>query len=173
MVDQHFEVRAVGHDRGDMSELPGGSIEFAIETSGAEPGLMISDLHDGDRNPTGSFNVTQAAARAMIASSKPGHVIMMGSWVESVAWPEIAAYSASKAGIHSLARTAALELAEHQVRVNVIAPGIVNAGLAAHQLATERQYAARSKARSRSEHFKQSTKLQTSPRSCVPTKRTT
>ena len=101
--------------------------------------------HHLDTNLTGTFNVTQAAARAMIAGHKPGHVIVMGSWVESVAWPEIAAYSASKAGIHMLARTAALELAEHQVRVNVVAPGIVNAGLAAHQLATEPQYAARVK----------------------------
>lgn len=98
-----------------------------------------------DTNLTGTFNVTQAAARAMVAAEQPGHVIVMGSWVQSKAWPEIAAYSASKAGIHMFARTAALELAEHQVRVNVIAPGIVNAGLAARQLATEPQYAARVK----------------------------
>ncbi len=44
-----------------------------------------------------------------------------------------------------LAKTAALELAPHNVRVNVIAPGIVNAGLAGKQLETEPQYAARAK----------------------------
>jgi NAD(P)-dependent dehydrogenase (short-subunit alcohol dehydrogenase family) len=96
-------------------------------------------------NLTGTFHIVQAAARALVAESKPGHVVLMGSWVQAVPWPEIAAYSASKAAIKMLGRTAALELAEHNVRVNVIAPGIVNAGLAAHQLATEPQYAARVK----------------------------
>jgi len=45
-----------------------------------------------------------------------------------------------------MARTAALELARHGVRVNVVAPGIVEAGLAGRQLKTEPQYAARARA---------------------------
>jgi NAD(P)-dependent dehydrogenase (short-subunit alcohol dehydrogenase family) len=39
-----------------------------------------------------------------------------------------------------LARSAALELAPHRIRVNVLAPGIVNAGLAARQYQEEPQY---------------------------------
>ncbi|NNC74157.1 MAG: SDR family oxidoreductase [Acidimicrobiia bacterium] len=94
-------------------------------------------------NLTGTFHVLQSAARSMVEAGKSGHVILMGSWVGSVPWPEIAAYSASKAGLEMLARSAARELAPHHVRVNVVAPGIVNAGLARRQLQTEPQYAAR------------------------------
>jgi NAD(P)-dependent dehydrogenase (short-subunit alcohol dehydrogenase family) len=42
-----------------------------------------------------------------------------------------------------LARSMARELAKHQILVNVIAPGIVYAGLARHQMETEPQYARR------------------------------
>jgi NAD(P)-dependent dehydrogenase (short-subunit alcohol dehydrogenase family) len=63
--------------------------------------------------------------------------------VQDVPWPEIAAYSASKAGLRMLARSMARELAPHGILVNVLAPGIVNAGLARRQLETEPQYARR------------------------------
>ncbi|HEY8861062.1 MAG TPA: SDR family oxidoreductase [Candidatus Limnocylindria bacterium] len=96
-----------------------------------------------DINLTGSFNVAQAAARSMVERGAGGRIIFTGSWVQEVPWPEIAAYSVSKAGIRMLARTMAKELAPHHILVNVLAPGIVNAGLARHQLETEPQYAAR------------------------------
>jgi NAD(P)-dependent dehydrogenase (short-subunit alcohol dehydrogenase family) len=62
-----------------------------------------------------------------------------------VPWPEITAYSVSKAGIRMLARQMARELAGHGILVNVIAPGIVRAGLAKRQMETEPQYARRVK----------------------------
>jgi NAD(P)-dependent dehydrogenase (short-subunit alcohol dehydrogenase family) len=96
-----------------------------------------------DVNLTGCFNLGQAAARLMVARKHPGRIIFTGSWVQEVPWPEIAAYSASKAGVRMLARSMARELASHKILVNVIAPGIVNAGLARHQLETEPQYARR------------------------------
>jgi hypothetical protein len=55
------------------------------------------------------------------------------------------AYSVSKAGIRMLARQMARELAGHGILVNVIAPGIVRAGLAKQQMETEPQYARRIK----------------------------
>jgi NAD(P)-dependent dehydrogenase (short-subunit alcohol dehydrogenase family) len=79
----------------------------------------------------------------MAARGRPGRIVFTGSWVQEVPWPEIAAYSASKAGLRMLARSMARELAPHRILVNVIAPGIVNAGLARHQLETEPQYARR------------------------------
>jgi NAD(P)-dependent dehydrogenase (short-subunit alcohol dehydrogenase family) len=96
-----------------------------------------------DVNLTGCFNLGQAAARLMVAREHPGRIIFTGSWVQEVPWPEIAAYSATKAGVRMLARSMARELAPHRILVNVIAPGIVNAGLARHQLETEPQYARR------------------------------
>jgi NAD(P)-dependent dehydrogenase (short-subunit alcohol dehydrogenase family) len=96
-----------------------------------------------DVNLTGCFNFGQAASRLMVERGTPGRIIFTGSWVQEVPWPEIAAYSASKAGLRMLARSMARELAGHRILVNVLAPGIVNAGLARRQLETEPQYALR------------------------------
>src|SRR5215217_3579593 len=96
-----------------------------------------------DVNLTGCFNVGQTAARLMVRRGTRGRIIFTGSWVQEVPWPEIAAYSATKAGVRMLARSMARELAAHQILVNVVAPGIVYAGLAKHQMETEPQYARR------------------------------
>jgi NAD(P)-dependent dehydrogenase (short-subunit alcohol dehydrogenase family) len=96
-----------------------------------------------DVNLTGCFNLGQAAARLMVERGTPGRIIFTGTWVQEVPWPEIAAYSATKAGVRMLAKSMARELAAYGILVNVIAPGIVNAGLARHQMETEPQYARR------------------------------
>lgn len=96
-----------------------------------------------DLNLTGSFIAAQTAAKTMLANSVKGHVIFISSWVASRPWPEITAYTASKAGVEQLMRQMALELAPKGIRANAIAPGIVKAGLAKHQLETEPEYARR------------------------------
>jgi NAD(P)-dependent dehydrogenase (short-subunit alcohol dehydrogenase family) len=96
-----------------------------------------------DVNLTGCFNLGQAAARLMVERGTLGRIIFTGTWVQDIPWPEIAAYSATKAGVRMLAKSMARELAQYGILVNVIAPGIVNAGLARHQMETEPQYARR------------------------------
>jgi NAD(P)-dependent dehydrogenase (short-subunit alcohol dehydrogenase family) len=96
-----------------------------------------------DVNVTGCFNVGQAAARLMVERGTRGQVIFTGSWVGEIPWPEISAYSVSKAGVRMLARAMARELAVHGVRVNVVAPGIVMAGMARRQYETDPDYARR------------------------------
>lgn len=80
-------------------------------------------------NLTGCFVTAQAAARAMIAGGRPGHIVFTGSWVQDMPRADIGAYCASKSGLKMLAKCLALELAEKGVRVNVAAPGWVDAGL--------------------------------------------
>jgi NAD(P)-dependent dehydrogenase (short-subunit alcohol dehydrogenase family) len=96
-----------------------------------------------DVNLTGCFNVGQAAARLMVERGRPGLVLFTGSWVGEVPWPDIAAYSVTKAGVRMLARSMARELAPHGIRVNVVAPGIVFAGMARRQYETDPSYARR------------------------------
>jgi NAD(P)-dependent dehydrogenase (short-subunit alcohol dehydrogenase family) len=96
-----------------------------------------------DINLTGCFNIGQTAARIMVAREQPGLVLFTGSWVGEIPWPEIGPYCVSKAGVRMLARSMARELAVHRIRVNVVAPGIVFAGMARRQYETDPAYARR------------------------------
>ena len=96
-----------------------------------------------DVNLTANFVVGQLAARQFIANGVSGRIVFTGSWVGSVPWPEITAYSVSKAGLEMLAKQMARELAQHGICVNVVAPGIVRAGLAGELLKTDPVYAER------------------------------
>lgn len=142
-------VQADVRDRARIDEILAqvDPLDVAIANAGiveAAPVLEITQdqwTRQLDVNLTGSFNVAQAAARIMVARGRGGRILFTGSWVQEVPWPEIAAYSASKAGLRMLARSLARELAQHDILVNVLAPGIVEAGLAGRQLAAEPQYA--------------------------------
>jgi NAD(P)-dependent dehydrogenase (short-subunit alcohol dehydrogenase family) len=87
-----------------------------------------------DVNLTGSFHVAQAAARMMNEQEPDSHglrgkILFTGSWVQDMPWPEGTSYIVSKAGVKALAKNMAQELAGRGIRVNVVAPGIVMAGL--------------------------------------------
>ncbi|MDE2776164.1 MAG: SDR family NAD(P)-dependent oxidoreductase [Chloroflexota bacterium] len=112
----------------------------------AQPFLELSQdnwRNHLDINLTGCFNVCQSAARRMVADKTKGRLILTSSWVGSIPWPEITAYTVSKAGVNMLVKQMARELAAHGILVNAVAPGIVDAGLAGRQLREEPQYAAR------------------------------
>ena len=64
----------------------------------------------------------------MVARGHPGVIIFTGTWIQDVPWPGMTAYCATKSGIKMLAKCMARELAPHGIRVNIIAPGIVDAG---------------------------------------------
>jgi NAD(P)-dependent dehydrogenase (short-subunit alcohol dehydrogenase family) len=140
-------------DRDALEEVLAGLDPFDVAIGNAgivdsAPFLEITEeqwQNHLDVNLTGCFNLGQAAARLMVEREKPGRIIFTGSWVQEVPWPEITSYSVTKAGLRMLARQMARELAPHGILVNVIAPGIVRAGLAKRQMETEPQYARRVK----------------------------
>ncbi len=74
-------------------------------------------------NLTGAFHVAQAAARRMTEDSG-GVILNTASTNGIMGYPFYADYNASKAGLISLTRSMALELAP-RVRVNAVAPGYV------------------------------------------------
>jgi NAD(P)-dependent dehydrogenase (short-subunit alcohol dehydrogenase family) len=76
-----------------------------------------------DVNLKGTIWCSQAAARRMIAAKRPGNIVHIASVAAFAAQELAAVYCASKAGLVSLARSMALELAPHGIRVNAIAPG--------------------------------------------------
>lgn len=68
---------------------------------------------------------TQVVARAMIEQGGGGSVVNMASMGGKVGSPRQAHYAASKAAVISFTRVSAMELGEHQIRVNCICPGYV------------------------------------------------
>jgi NAD(P)-dependent dehydrogenase (short-subunit alcohol dehydrogenase family) len=72
---------------------------------------------------TGAFTCAQEAARRMVAAGRGGRIVNVTSVHEHVPLPGSAAYCAAKGGLGLLTKVMALELAEHDIRVNAVAPG--------------------------------------------------
>jgi glucose 1-dehydrogenase len=82
-----------------------------------------------DVNLTGAMFVANAAAKAIVAAGKPGHIVFVGSWAAEAPHSHAAAYCVAKAGLRMLMRVMALEYASFGIQVNEVAPGLVEAGL--------------------------------------------
>lgn len=74
----------------------------------------------------GPFNFLRAVSRSMIDSKNPGSIVCISSPHAFLAIPGAMAYNMAKAGVDQMARTAACELAEHRIRVNIVHPGWTN-----------------------------------------------
>jgi NAD(P)-dependent dehydrogenase (short-subunit alcohol dehydrogenase family) len=82
-----------------------------------------------DTNLKGYFLVGQAVARHMIGREINGTIINMSSAGQAVAAPNLTHYCVAKAGIEMLTKQMALELAPHKIRVNALAPGLIETDL--------------------------------------------
>jgi NAD(P)-dependent dehydrogenase (short-subunit alcohol dehydrogenase family) len=88
-----------------------------------------------DVDLTGSFVAAQEAARRMVAAGSGGRILNVTSVHEHIPLPRAAAYCAAKGGLGLLTKVMALELAEHGIRVNSVAPGeIVTPMTGAHDV---------------------------------------
>ncbi|MET8203863.1 SDR family NAD(P)-dependent oxidoreductase [Micromonospora taraxaci] len=83
-----------------------------------------------DVNLGAAFFCTQAFVRALIAAGRPGTVVNVASISGQSGSPD-AAYGASKGACIALTRSLGRALAEHQIRVNAVAPGLVDTPMAA------------------------------------------
>ena len=90
-----------------------------------------------DINLTASFVLGQAAARAMVAAGNGGTILYTASISGVFASTGDAHYGVSKAGIISLVKTMAIELVEHNIRVNCISPGPLDTPMSLALLGSE------------------------------------
>jgi 3-oxoacyl-[acyl-carrier protein] reductase len=77
-----------------------------------------------ETNLKGTFHCIKAAAEPMMAQ-KEAHIIIMGSGTGSRSGVRVSSYATSKAGLYGLMKSAAIELGEYNIKVNVVNPGRV------------------------------------------------
>ncbi len=108
-----------------------GRLDVMVNNAAVFPRVALLEMepaewdHLMDVNLRGTFFGIQAAARVMVAAGTPGVIINLGSRAMQGA-VRGAHYAASKGGVASLTRSAALELAPHRIRVNTVAPGLTD-----------------------------------------------
>ena len=108
-----------------------GRVDILVNNVGGTRPIRLLDMTDKqadrqiDLNLKSLVAATQAAAKAMIAGGAGGSIVNIASIEGFRAAPRYAVYAACKAGMINFTRSAALELAEHGIRVNAIAPDLV------------------------------------------------
>jgi NAD(P)-dependent dehydrogenase (short-subunit alcohol dehydrogenase family) len=109
------------------SEL--GGLDVFVNNAGGGPHHPFLDfpLEDWqqviDLNLTGAFACAQRAARLMVDAGQGGRIVNVTSVHEHVPLRGAAAYCAGKGGLGLLTKVMALELGEHGITVNAVAPG--------------------------------------------------
>jgi NAD(P)-dependent dehydrogenase (short-subunit alcohol dehydrogenase family) len=139
------EVRALGRRAEvrhlDLTRLPEAADvvdDLADALGGVD--VLVNDAGTGHRTPLldlelatwrevlatdldGAFLCLQRAARRMVAAGRGGRIVNITSVHEHQPRVGAAAYCAAKGGLGLLTKVAALELAEHGITVNAVAPG--------------------------------------------------
>jgi NAD(P)-dependent dehydrogenase (short-subunit alcohol dehydrogenase family) len=82
-------------------------------------------------NVDGVFYCVREAARAMVARGTRGAIACTASINAWHVEETMAAYNVSKAAVHAIARSAAIDLGRYGIRVNAVAPGVVDTAIAA------------------------------------------
>ena len=107
-----------------------GRIDVMVNNAGLGGTSSVLEMTDEqwlrvvDITLTGTFRCTRAALRQMVAQGHGGAVVNNASVLGWRAQPGQAHYAAAKAGVMALTRCAALDVAEHGIRVNAVAPSL-------------------------------------------------
>jgi 3-oxoacyl-[acyl-carrier protein] reductase len=121
-------VRGVAKEHGklDIVVANAGIMEDALL------GMIKEDLVDTtlSTNVAGTLHTVQAAARAMMRK-KTGSIVVLASIVGEYGSAGQTVYAASKAAVANIARSAAKELGRSGIRVNAVAPGVIETDLTA------------------------------------------
>ncbi|TDC64631.1 SDR family oxidoreductase [Micromonospora sp. KC207] len=119
-----FKAIASGHGRIDALVANAGVLENAL-IGMIKPDLVARML---DTNVAGTISSVQAAARVMMRK-KSGSIVLLASILGERGSAGQTAYAASKAAVAAVAKSAAKELGPRGIRVNAVAPGIIETDL--------------------------------------------
>lgn len=116
----------------NQAEAKFGGVDILINNAGVFEPKPFLELNEDDYDRfvdiilKGKFFMAQAAARAM-QKRGGGVIVQTGSlWaLQAIGATPSAAYSAANAGVHQLTKNLALELADSNIRINTVAPAVV------------------------------------------------
>jgi glucose 1-dehydrogenase len=123
--------------RADVERMVGdvvrkfGRLDIVVVNAGIEIKKPFLDVTDDDWdkvlsiNLYGAFLCSQIGARQMVKQGDGGKIVFISSVHEDIPFPQYTAYCASKGGMRMLMRNIAMELAEHHINCNNIAPGAI------------------------------------------------
>lgn len=109
-----------------------GRADILVNDAASYPDGTLLDMtpHAWERvfsvNVTGSFMMMQAFARHCVRGGTPGAIVNISTGSARSPRPGGAAYAASKAALEIMSKVFAMELGEHGIRVNVVAPGYID-----------------------------------------------
>ena len=122
-----------------------GRIDIAVANAGqAKDGLILRfKAADLDRlldvNLKSAFYLSAAVAKPMM-KQRGGSIVLVSSIVGLAGNPGQSAYAASKAGLLGLAKSLAKELGSRNIRVNAVAPGLIETAMTSEMPAEARDY---------------------------------
>jgi NAD(P)-dependent dehydrogenase (short-subunit alcohol dehydrogenase family) len=119
----------------DQIEPAFGVVTVVINNAGITIPKLLLDLSDADwtnvidTNLNGVAYVTRETARRMIAAGSGGSIVNIASILAERVQKALTNYAASKAAVVQFTKVAALELAQHNIRVNALCPGYFQTAL--------------------------------------------
>lgn len=122
------DVSQGAHVVADLADALGG-VDVLVNNAGtgSSSSFLETSLEDWRRvldvDLTAAFCAAQEAARRMVRGGRGGRIVNVTSVHEHVPLPGSSAYCAAKGGLGLLTKVMALELAEHGITVNAVAPG--------------------------------------------------
>ena len=108
-----------------------GTVDIVVNNAGVNHSANFFDTTEEDWDWVmsvdlkGTFLLSQAAARVMVAQGKPGAIVNISSVMAQLALADQIPYCAAKGGVNQLTKAMGLALIEHGIRVNAVAPGPV------------------------------------------------
>lgn len=119
-------------DRADLDRLyetvrnEAGVIDILVANAGSGSFMPLGEITEDHFDRTFGANVRGilfTVQKALPLFRDGGSIILMGSTAGTTGTPALSVYSASKAAVHSFARSWILDLTARGIRVNVLAPG--------------------------------------------------
>lgn len=137
---KHPNISAVQLDVGDRAAVVAtfkeieqrfGKIDGLVCGAAIQPRTSVHDMDPDEWHRVLRINLDgvvwcyQAVIGGMIAR-RSGSIVAFTSGLAHQGWPQASAYAASKGALIAFVKSAAKEVAEHRVRFNLIAPGVID-----------------------------------------------